>query len=400
MSPARRRNRDYDVVLFGATGFTGGLSAEYLAGHAPPGTRWAIAGRDVARLRAATERLAALDPQAAAVGVIRADSQDPVALRTLAESSAVVASTVGPFTRHGALLVDACARAGTDYLDITGEPEFVDRMWLGHHEVAERTGARLVHACGFDAVPHDLGVWFTLGHLPFDEPLSISGYVRAHAGFSAGTYHSAVRAFGRVRQSSEVARRRRAREGAPTGRRVDSLPQRWHRVPGSSRWAVPLPTIDPIVIRRSASALDRYGPDFRYGHYADVGSLPVAAAAMVGAGGLFAAAQIPPLRGALLNLKSNGDGPDAERRSKAWFRVLFVSTVGADTGAPILTEVSGGDPGYDETAKMLAEAALSLAFDDLPEKAGQLTPVEAMGDALLGRLQRSGMKFRAVSSVT
>ncbi|MDQ3054474.1 MAG: saccharopine dehydrogenase NADP-binding domain-containing protein [Actinomycetota bacterium] len=398
MSPARRRDRSYDVVLFGATGFTGGLTADYLARHVPEGTRWAIAGRDVPRLEAVAARLADHTAGAGSVDVIRADSAEPDSLRSLAEASRVIASTVGPFMSHGQLLVAACARTGTDYLDITGEPEFVDRMWLAHHDTAARNGARLVHACGFDSVPHDLGVWFTLGQLPVDQPLSIAGYVRANASFSSGTYHSAVRAFGRARHSAEAARSRRAREVLPKDRRVGSLPLRPRRVPGSRRWAVPLPTIDPIIVRRSARALDRYGPDFRYGHFADVGALPLAAAGMAGAGGLLAAAQIPPLREALLKLRSSGAGPDEQRRSESWFRVRFVSTVGGDHAEPVLTEVSGGDPGYEETAKMLAESALSLAFDDdlLPEVTGQLTPVQAMGNALLARLQRAGMIFRTI----
>lgn len=409
-----RGGREFDLVLFGATGFTGALTAEYLARHAPAGTRWAIAGRDLDRLRAIAARLVPLNAGAPPVGVIRADSGDWPSLASLAESSRVVASTVGPFMTHGAPLVGACAQAGTDYLDIAGEPEFVDRMWLAHHATASRRGARLVHACGFDAVPHDLGVWFTLRQLPEGQPLSIAGFVRAHASFSAGTYHSAVRAFGRARDSSEVARRRREREqqtagsrsagaaaaGADTAtgrRRVGSLPLRPRRVPGTARWAVPLPTIDPIVVLRSARTLDRYGPDFRYGHFADVGGLPMVAASMAGVGGLLAAAQLPPLRAALLKLKGAGSGPDERRRAQSWFRVRFVSTITGDQDAPVLTEVSGGDPGYDETAKMLAESALSLAFDDaLPDLAGQLTPVQAMGDALLARLQRAGMSFRTV----
>lgn len=404
--------RTYDVVLFGATGFTGSLTAGYLARHGPPGMRWAIAGRDASRLQTLAQQLSMHTSEAGSVDVIRADSADPASLRAMAESSRVLASTVGPFMSHGEPLVAACAQSGTDYLDITGEPEFVDLMWLAHHDTAVRNGARLVHACGFDSVPHDLGVWFTLRHLPVDAPLSIAGYVRVQASFSAGTYHSAVRAFGRARQSAVVARQRRSRESSLNGRRVGSLPQRPHRVPGTllprpgtrlaspgraQRWAVPLPTIDPIVIARSARALDRYGPDFRYGHYADVGGLPVVAAAMAGAGGLMAAAQIPPLRNGLLKLRNSGEGPDEQRRSASWFRVRFVSTADGQTATPIQTEVSGGDPGYDETAKMLAESALSLAFDDdLPDQAGQLTPVQAMGDALLARLQRAGMTFRTV----
>lgn len=393
-------DRAYDVVLFGATGFTGELTADYLVRNAPSGTRLAIAGRSAERLRATARRLAQSTPHAEPIAVVVADSTDPGTLRTLAESSRVVASTAGPFIQYGNELVAACARSGTDYLDITGEPEFVDRMWLAHQDSAVRSGARLVHACGFDSIPHDLGVWFTLGHLPARSRLSIAGFVRVHAGFSAGTFHSAVRAFGRARQAAEIASRRRRRErelgDAPANRRVRSLPARPRRVPGTRRWAVPLPTIDPIVVRRSARALDRYGPDFGYGHFADVGGLTAVAASMAGAGGLMAAAQIPPLRAGLLKLRSSGEGPDQRRRSESWFRVRFVSTVVDEAWPPVVTEVSGGDPGYDETAKMLAESALSLAFDDLPDQVGQLTPVQAMGDALLDRLQRAGMNFRVL----
>lgn len=390
--------REHDVVLFGATGFTGTLTAEYLAAAAPRELRWAVAGRDGDRLRVLAERLTELrSPAAPPVGLVRADSADPVSLRSLAESSRVVVSTVGPFMTYGEGLVASCAQAGTDYLDITGEPEFVDRMWLAHHSRAEHTGARLVHCCGFDSVPHDLGVWYTLRQLPEDVPISIAGYVRARGSVSAGTFHSAVGAFGRARHGANAARRRRAHERGTPGRRVGSLPMTPHRLPGSRRWAVPLPTIDPIVVRRSARALDRYGPDFRYGHYAVVGGLPMVATAMAGAGGLLVAAQIPPLRNALLRLKSSGEGPDEQRRSRSWFTVRFVSTVRrGGARQPMVTEVSGGDPGYGETAKMLGESTLSLALDDLHDRAGQLTPVQAMGDALLARLQRAGLSFRVL----
>lgn len=403
MSAARRGDRDHDVVLFGATGFTGGLAAEYLARHAPPTLRLGIAGRNRARLQALAAQLTELRPDSAPVAVLVADVEDAGSMLTMAESSRVVASTVGPFMLHGAALVAACAHAGTDYLDITGEPEFVDRMWLAHQEPAEKSGARMVHCCGFDSVPHDLGVWFTLSQLPPGHPYSIAAYVRAKGTISAGTYHSAIRAFGRARQGAEAARLRRARErdlqtadAEPSARRrrVSSLSTRPHRVPGSGQWALALPTIDPLVVRRSARALERYGPRFSYGHYGVVGGLPMLAAGFTAATGLFAAAQIPPLRSALLGLKSSGDGPGAERRAESWFSVQFVSTVGDGAADPIVTEVRGGDPGYGETSKMLAESALALALDELPELAGQLTPVQAMADALLTRLQSAGIRFR------
>jgi short subunit dehydrogenase-like uncharacterized protein len=389
-------DRRYDIVLFGATGFTGGLTAEYLAHRAPSELRWAIAGRDLHRLERLASQLAFLAPDAPRPGVVHADLDDALALRALAQSTRLVASTVGPFMEYGEPLVAACVDAGTDYIDITGEPEFVDRIWLGYHDQARRAGLRIVHCCGFDSIPADLGVWYTLGQLPSDQPLTIRGYVRINARPSAGTYHSAVRAFGRVRQASALARRRKALEApAPPGRRVGGAGMRVHREPGTGRWAVPLPIIDPLVVMRSARALDRYGPDFRYGQYSAVGSLPTAASLIGGAGGLLVAAQVPPLRSALLRRMSSGDGPDPKRRSSSWFRIRFVATVD-DAEDPVVTEVGGGDPGYDETAKMLGESALCMVSDDLPEVAGQVTTAQAMGDALMARLQEAGLTFTAV----
>src|SRR5215210_6849647 len=184
--------RPLDIVLFGATGFTGGLTAEYLARNAPEGTRWALAGRNPDKLAGVRERLAAIDPACAELELLEADSGDADSLRAVAESTHVVATTVGPYVELGEPLVAACAQAGTDYADITGEPEFVDRMYVRHHATAVATGARLVHACGFDSIPHDLGVLFTVELLPEGVPLTVRGFVSAGGRPSAGTFHSAV----------------------------------------------------------------------------------------------------------------------------------------------------------------------------------------------------------------
>ncbi|MFE0527411.1 saccharopine dehydrogenase family protein [Micromonospora parva] len=385
--------RTYDVVLFGATGFTGGLTAEYLARHAPAGLRWALAGRNPQRLAAVRDRLAAIDPGLADLSLLTADVTDADSLRAVAECSRVVASTVGPYIHHGEPLVAACARAGTDYLDITGEPEFVDLMYVRHHAEATRTGARLVHACGFDSVPHDLGVWFTVRQLPADVPITVDGYVRAGGRFSAGTYHSALTAFSRTGQASRAARERRAVEPRPTERRVRAVPGRLARSAELGIWTVPLPTIDPQVVRRSAAARPEYGPDFRYRHFAAVKRLPTVLVGAAGLGALVGLVKLPPSRRWLLGRLASGQGPTAQQRASSWFRVRFVGTGG---GQRVVTEVAGGDPGYDETAKMLAESALCLALDELPPTTGQLTPVAAMGDALLDRLVRAGLTFRVL----
>jgi short subunit dehydrogenase-like uncharacterized protein len=391
--------REYDVILFGATGFTGTLTAEYLAravaAAGGPGTRWAIAGRNLAKLKAVRSGLAEIDPGAAELAVLQADVDDPTSIRALAESAKVVISTVGPYISYGEPLVAACAAAGTDYVDLTGEPEFVDRMWLGYHEQAQVSGARLVHSCGFDSIPYDLGALFTVGRLPERAPIRLAGYVRAGGTFSGGTYHSALNAMGRLRQGAIVARRRKQREPRPPGRRVRGVAGRPHRSAVAGGWVLPFPTIDPQTVLRSARALDRYGPDFSYSHYLVVGRLPVLIGLAGGGGAAVALSQLKPTREALLKLKSPGDGPSPEQRAKSWFRVRMVGQGG---GARVVTEVSGGDPGYGETSKMLAESALCLAHDELPKRAGQLTPAVAMGNPLLHRLQAAGIKFTVVES--
>ncbi len=158
-------------------------------------------------------------------------------------------------------------------------------------------------------------------------------------------------------------------------------------------WVVPFPTIDPQNVLRSAAGLERYGPDFTYSHYLVTKRLPVTVGLALGAGSAVALAQLPPTRKLMLKIKDPGEGPTPEQRAKAWFRVRFAGEGG---GKRVLTEVSGGDPGYGETSKMLAESALCLAHDELPETAGQVTTAVAMGDALIDRLTSAGITFRVL----
>lgn len=386
--------REFDIVLFGATGFTGALTAEYLARHGGPTLRWALAGRNLDKLQKVRERLAAVAPGFDAIKLLLADVTDPASIQHIAESARVVITTVGPYIQYGEPLVAACANAGTDYVDLTGEPEFVDQMWLRYHELAVKTGARIVHCCGFDSIPHDLGVWFTVGQLPANVPIKIEGFVRAGGTFSGGTLHSAVTAFSRFRSSLNISKQRRQAQPLPAGRKIGSTGESVHFETELDGWAVPMPTIDPQIVRRSAAALDRYGPDFRYGHFLLLKKLTSVAVLLGGVAAVFAGAQFRLTRERLLRIKEAGDGPSPEQRSKGWFKVTFIGTGG---GKNVETQVSGGDPGYGETAKMLAESALCLAFDKLPRLGGVLTPVQAMGSALLERLQLAGIRFEVLN---
>jgi short subunit dehydrogenase-like uncharacterized protein len=386
-------SRDFDIVLFGATGFTGGLAAEYLARNAPAHLRWAIAGRSEAKLAAVRDRLAVIDPRLEVMDLLVADVTDEAALRSVVERTKAVITTVGPYLEHGEPLVAACAAAGTDYVDLTGEPEFIDLMYVRHHATAVASGARIVHACGFDSIPHDLGAYFTVQHLDTSGPVTLRGVVRSNATFSGGTFHSFLGSAPRARQMRAAYQARKKAEPKLIGRKSRAVNGKPHRDKLLGFWLLPLPTIDPGVVARSGAALKAYGPDFRYSHYAGTKTLRYAAGGAVGVAALAGAAQVKPLREFLGRKVPQGSGPDEARRRKSWFTVDFV---GEAAGETVHTRVSGGDPGYTETSKMLAESALCLVLDNNPPSAGMVTTAQAMGENLLSRLRKAGIKFELV----
>ncbi|HVB93291.1 MAG TPA: saccharopine dehydrogenase NADP-binding domain-containing protein [Acidimicrobiales bacterium] len=378
-------DRPNDITLLGATGFTGRLIAHYLDQHAPAATRIVLAGRNPAKLESVTEGMTRK------VEVARVDVTDPSSVRGVAESTRVLITTVGPYIEHGEPVVAACAVAGTDYLDLTGEPEFLDLMYLKYHATAASTGARLIHSAGFDSMPHDLGAQFTVEQLPEDVPLTVTGTVRVKGTFSGGTAASALTVLSRQGPAKLVHAERMRVEPPPVNRRARVVTAR----PGKNRegdgWVLPMPTIDPEIVVQSARGLPRYGPDFSYCHQMAVPNPAVGAGMALGAAALFGIAHIRPAREAVLKLRPSGSGPTDAQRAAAWFSVRFVGEGG---GKKVLTEVAGGDPGYTETSKMISEAALCLTHDDLPSTAGQVTTAMAMGAALRGRLERAGMTFR------
>jgi short subunit dehydrogenase-like uncharacterized protein len=377
-------HRTYAVVLLGATGFTGRLTAAHLARRlSGTTTSWAIAGRDRAKLETLRDELPG-NP-----GIEVADVTDPDSLLALAGSTDVLATTVGPYARYGEPVVEACVEAATEYCDITGEPAFVRSIRERFDAAAREAGIRLVSCCGFDSVPHDLGVRFTVNHLPDDAPTTVRGYVHASGRLSGGTATSALNAI-----ASRSVPRAGGRGDDPVIREVRSVRPLIHRVRELDAWGVPLPTIDPAIVLRSARQLEGYGERFRYGHFAEVGSLPVVAAGITAVGGMAAMAALPPTRALLQRLLPDpGEGPSEERRARSRFRVTFLGEAGNQR---VMTRVSGGDPGYDETAKMLGEAALSLAQDGRGDAVGHCTPAVALGEHYQARLEHQGLTFEVL----
>lgn len=404
--------REHDLVVYGASGFVGRLLAGYLAQAAPPGTRIALAGRSQARLAAVR---AGLPAAAAGWPLVEADAADPAALASLARSARAVATTVGPYARYGLPLVEACARAGTHYADLTGEVLFVRAAIDLADPVARETGARIVHSCGFDSVPSDLAV------LLLHERAAAEGagglrdvrlVATVRGGFSGGTLDSLRGQVDALRR--DPAARRVVRDPfalSPNRAAEPATPQPPDAGPPSRTpeggWLAPfvMAAYNTRIVRRSNALQDwAYGRALRYGEAMACGrglrGAGIAFGVTGGLAGFLAAMRLPPSR-ALLDrvLPAPGTGPGEAQRERGWFRMV----VDAETegGRRYRATAAGrGDPGYAATAVMLGESALALALDGaLPDRAGSLTPATALGGVLAGRLRAAGHTY-AVESLS
>jgi short subunit dehydrogenase-like uncharacterized protein len=387
--------REFDLVMFGATGFTGRLVAEYIAKHKP--AKWAIAGRN-------REKLTALGIDAPLVIV---DAMNPADCAAVAKRTKVICTTVGPYSKYGSALVAACAEAGTHYCDLTGEVHWMREMVDAHHATAKKTGARIVHTCGFDSIPSDLGTWATQQEFikRFGRPASkvTAFYGESSGGLSGGTAASGF-AIAEAMKDPEVRRVLRNPHGldpdpsAPHTKDY-SKPVGWD--PFLKMFYVPFfmaETNTRVVRRGHALAGFPWGESFLY---REVMSTPGNARGLVmGAtitGGLMAlaAAMKRPRLRAMLQARAPkpGEGPSQEKRERGHWKIRFVAEDGNDRLLYLVGDPAG-DPGYASTAKMLGESALCLAYDPLTSEGGCTTPAVAMDGALLDRLRKAGLTFQ------
>lgn len=403
----RRSDRAFDLIVFGATSFVGQILCRHLVErHGVDGAlRWAIAGRDAAKLaRVASETGARVDR-------IVADATDADALTALAASTSVVVSTVGPYALYGSPLVAAVVSQGTDYCDLTGETQWMRAMIDAHGDAAESSGARIVHACGFDSIPSDLGVWFTQQRAVerFGAPCEhISMRVKALRGAaSGGTVASMMNLVGEA--TRDPALRRLLADPyalAPPDLRSGGQPPDAfgpHRDPESGGWVAPfvMAAVNTRVVHRSNALAGRpWGPGFSYDEATMMGTGPAGAlkaaglsAGLVAGMGLVA---VGPVRRLLTRfvLPKPGEGPSPHAQAAGYFDLRFFGTTAG--GDSIETRVRGDrDPGYGCTARMLGEAAVALVELDPDEvRGGFWTPSTAFGDRLVERLEaHAGVRF-------
>lgn len=403
--------REFDLVIWGASGFTGRLVARYLADHSEVSEiDWAIAGRNEEKLSALRDELG---PDFKALPILIGDSLDRASLVTMAKRTHVVCTTVGPYARYGSKLVEACLETGTDYCDLTGEAHWIRQMIDAHHDAARDKEVRIVNCCGFDSIPSDLGT-----HLVQSEAISrygkpcheVRGLVwKIRGGISGGTVASMADLMAEATNDRDVRRILAAPYSLnPKGERSgpDKPFQSGPRLDSTvDAWTGPflMAAVNEKVVRRSNALLDyRYGETFRYSEASHLGKgLPAALRATImsaGFGAFSAAIAFKPSRKLLQRflLPSPGEGPDEETIESGHFTLRFFGTGVDDEGREfqiVATIAADADPGYGATAMMLGESALSLALDGSTGglKGGILTPATALGDALVKRLQAAGM---------
>ena len=405
----------YHIIVFGATSFVGQLLTRYLfERHGVDGElRWAIAGRSESKL---SEVRAHLGDSAKNLPIILADADDEHSLVALCAQTAVVVSTVGPYSIYGSPLVKVCAESGTDYLDLTGEAPWIGKMLAAYEETAKRTGARIVHCSGFDSVPSDLGTYFLQKKAKekFGQYCSrVKMRVKAmKGGLSGGTVASIIHIINEA--SKNPATRKMLIDpyslSPPTTIKLPHQPNIGFATfdPDAKAWVFPfiMAAINTKVVQRShALILYAYGTDFLYDEaMMTSGGLKGRAAATgaaLGVAGAFGALVFPPTRKLMSRfvVPKPGEGPTSEQQLKGFYDIRFLGQT--KSGETIVAKVTGDrDPGYGSTCKILGESAVCLALDvSKNDKAGGFwTPASLMGDQLIERLEKyAGLSFSIVS---
>lgn len=405
--------RRFDLVLFGATGFTGQLVAQYLLGRYGVGEnlRWALAGRNRSKLESVRDALQGSSPKHP-LPLLEADGGDAAAMAALAMQSRTVCSTVGPYAKHGTALVAACAAQGTDYCDLSGEVPWVARMINDYQSIAEDSGARIVHSCGFDSIPSDLGNWFTQEAL-HDRCGVYASRVRGRVGktrgaASGGTIASLMGVAEEAQKNAQTRRRLRDKYwlypvDEPPGPPVtDQLTARFD--PCFEQWTTPfvMAVINERVVRRSNALLDfRWGRDFDYDESQLCKNRVQAMAINLGMAGALLGAANPLTRGLFGRLLPKpGEGPDRQQRESGYFELFFHAEHPSDPDQSVRTRVTGDqDPGYGATSRMLGEAAVCLAKGECKVAGGLWTPASALAPSLLTRLEENaGLSFTLLSA--
>ncbi len=397
-------SNSFDIVLYGATSFVGQITAKYLAQHTSETFSWAIAGRNQTKLESLKSELGLVD-----LPILVADSHDEEALRGIAEQTNVIITTVGPYALYGETLVKICAETGTDYCDLTGEPQWIKQMLAQYEAQAKESGARIIHCAGFDSIPSDLGVWALQEHAiaTTDQPIShikmrVNKIRGAASGGTVASMLNVMADVGKDKSLRKVLVNPYVLCPDQHGFHVrQTNHQKAQFEEDTQMWVMPfvMAAINERIVHRTNALLDnRYGTDFRYDEAMRAKSAGQAWGMTLGLGAFMLGAATGLGRKVMAKtfLPKPGEGPSEQAQLKGMFDMRFYGTASDDTKLEYKVE-GDRDPGYGSTAKMLAQVGLCLAKDVSELEGGCWTPASGLGQKLIDRLsQHAGVRVEQV----
>jgi len=370
-------NKKYDLVVYGASGFTGQLICEYLSTHKDTlNLDWAIAGRNTDKLDLLSTQLSYENKK---IDVLYSDSFDKISLDSVCSQSRLIISTVGPYAIYGENLIVSCINNNTHYLDLTGEPHFVHEISKKYAQKAYDNNVAIVHSCGFESIPPDIGVYSAINQL--NEPnADVSYFFESNGNISGGTWASFINSLSSPQPIISSSSKKKVRR-----KKIF-----FHKE--FKRWALFFPVIDKYIVRKTAKSFSNYGENFSFSEYMLFKSGKKLIMILIGIFIVSIISKSKLIKKWLLSLKPSGSGPSKEERAKNWFVSKIIAK---GKRASVITTIKGGDPGYGDTSKFISEMALCVLTqgDQLLKNKGILTPVECTGDLLVDRLKNAGISI-------
>ena len=368
--------KEYDLIIHGATGFTGQLICEYIYKHNDSKSiNWAISGRSISKLEPISKKYN--------IDLFEADSFKEKTLDFVTSKAKVIISVVGPYAIYGKQLIKSCVNNNCHYLDITGESSFVQYVKNNYSKKAIDTNTMLINCCGFESIPPDIGTYYSVKQLN-EKNIDVKCYMKTKGQISGGTWASFLNHFDSAKIKKKIKNNSTKKEKAKN--RILFYNKEL------KKWALIFPDIDQHIIRSSSKLIDSYGSDIKFVKYMLFKSLFKIAGLLIPLFFISILAKFKISKKWLESFIPSGTGPSKEQRKKHWFEYILI---GETQKQKIITTVKGGDPGYGETSKFVAEMGLALILDtdQLNYKKGVLTPAACAGDVILKRLQKAGIKF-------
>ena len=372
-------NKKYDITIFGASGFTGKLICDYLVNHKDSkNITWALAGRNVKRLELIKSKKKDLFKN---VDLLEADSFNYNSIDQMCKSSKLIISTVGPYSEYGEYLIESCIKNSSHYIDLTGEPDFVNKIKLKYSNRAVESNTIIINCCGLESIIPDIGVYQTVRKMKSVKK-NVTYYLKTKGEISGGTWASFINAIssaGNLVNNEEKIKSRKKVKKIFFNKELKS-------------WALIFPVIDKQIVYRTSKKFKEYGPNFSFNEYMLMKSLFQIIILIKGLVLVGILSKFRFFKKWLLSLKPSGSGPSKGKRDSHWFESIFI---GEGEKEKVYYKISGGDPGYGETSKFISEMALCiiLQFKDLENNKGIMTPVECTGELLIDRLKSAGIKF-------